>query len=320
FLAFFFVTTSSNVRAADTTTVLSPNKQIQFKLFKQGSQLSYKITFRGINVIETSPLVATLNNESITEGPTIGSSKIYSIKESYPWYGVHSTAVNECNGAKIPLTSKQATYTINVRVFNDGAAFQLDIPGATNTPRIPDEATVFNIPKGSTIWYHDMESHYESLYSKNEISKVQKGAWVAPPGTFKLPQGIYAAITEADLKGYAGMSLQANGNSGLVIRLAHNQPTSYPYRLRYSPEDTLRLMQPASITGNIKTPWRVVMIGADLNTMVNFRNSEAKFYRFSNITILRPAIIHYLTSRQLTAAPPPILNPLENQRNLNPMQ
>jgi alpha-glucosidase len=80
---------------------------------------------------------------------------------------------------------------------------------------------------------------------------------------------VYAAITEANLIQYPGMSLQANGHNGLVVRLAHHQPTSYPYRLRYSAEDTFRLKQPAAITGNITTPWRVVMIGADLNTMVN---------------------------------------------------
>ncbi len=114
-----------------------------------------------------------------------------------------------------------------------------------------------------------MQNHYESVHAKKEISQLQNGEWVAPPGTIKLPQGIYAAITEADLIHYPGMSLQANGNNGIVIRLPHNQPTSYPYRLRYSAEDTLRLLQPASISGTIITPWRVVMIGADLNAMVN---------------------------------------------------
>ena len=65
------------------------------------------------------------------------------------------------------------------------------------------------------------------------------------------------------------MALQADGKNGLVLRLANEQPTSYPYKLRYSPEDTLRLQQPAVINGTITTPWRVVMIGKDLNAMVN---------------------------------------------------
>jgi alpha-glucosidase len=92
---------------------------------------------------------------------------------------------------------------------------------------------------------------------------------VAPPATYKLPQGYYASITEANLVNYAGMALQANGKNGLQIRLPQHQRVSYPYRLRYSAEDTLRLQQPAAIAGTIITPWRVVIIGSDLNTLVN---------------------------------------------------
>jgi alpha-glucosidase len=255
--------------AADTTVVSSPDNLIHFKLFNVGNQLSFKINFKAVEVIKTSPLIASLDRTSVTTGTKIGVSKKYKIKERYPWDGVHSIAVSDGNGAKIDLSSEHLQYTIDVRVFNDGAAFQLNFPGAANVARIPDEATVFNIPGRSTVWYHDMNMHYESVHNKKEVSQLQKGEWVAPPGTFKLPQGIYVSITEADLKQYAGMSLEANGKSGLIVRLAHNQPTSYPYRLRYSAEDTQRLMKPAAIAGNITTPWRVVMIGADLNTMVN---------------------------------------------------
>jgi alpha-glucosidase len=255
--------------AADTTTVSSPDKTVQFKLFKQNNQLSYKVTFKGVPVIETSPLIASIDNKNITTNVSIGSSKNYSIKESYPWYGVHSTAVNECNGLQIPVNQNSLTYTIDVRVFNNGAAFKLVIPGSANQKRVPDEATVFNVPNDSKIWYHDLNMHYESVHSKKEISQLQAGEWVAPPATFKLSNGIYASITEANLIGYAGMALKANGKGGLVLALANNQPVSYPYRLRYSPDDTLKTLQAASIAGTITTPWRVVMIGADLNAMVN---------------------------------------------------
>jgi len=255
--------------AADTITVYSPNKQIQFKLFRQQNQLRYKIVFRNIPVVAISPLIISLNNTTITNNIQIGKVNTYTINETYPWLGAHSQATNRCNGVQVNIQQNQQSYALVIRAFNDGVAFRFVIPGSANSTRTPDEATVFNIPQNSTLWYHDLEMHYESVHVKKEISSVQQGEWVAPPATFKLPQGIYAAITEADLKDYPGMALQANGKNGLVIRLAHNQPTSYPYKLRYSPEDTFRLRQPAAITGTITSPWRVVMIGADLNTMVN---------------------------------------------------
>lgn len=64
------------------------------------------------------------------------------------------------------------------------------------------------------------------------------------------------------------MALQGDGAGSLHARLGHAVPASYPFRLRYQ-QDVERLTRPAAIAGPITTPWRIVMIGADLNAMVN---------------------------------------------------
>jgi alpha-glucosidase len=78
----------------------------------------------------------------------------------------------------------------------------------------------------------------------------------------------YLSITEGALFHYAGMSLQADGKGSFRARLGHAVPASYPFTLRYKGEED-RMAQPASIEGAITTPWRVIMIGADLNALVN---------------------------------------------------
>jgi alpha-glucosidase len=65
------------------------------------------------------------------------------------------------------------------------------------------------------------------------------------------------------------MALQASGPQEFRVMLGHKQPPSHPFVLRYSKEDVARLSQPASVSGTVTTPWRVVMIGANLNTLVN---------------------------------------------------
>ena len=55
----------------------------------------------------------------------------------------------------------------------------------------------------------------------------------------------------------------------LPIGLGHRQPLNYPYELRYGREEAKRLGKPAPVSGKITTPWRVVMVGRDLNTLVN---------------------------------------------------
>src|SRR5262249_52301148 len=98
---------------------------------------------------------------------------------------------------------------------------------------------------------------------------VRAGEWAAPPLTIKLPNNNgYAAITEAALLNYSGMGFEADGQRGFKARLGYALPVSYPFRLRYA-GDVERLAKPAAITGTITTPWRVVMIGGDLNVLVN---------------------------------------------------
>jgi alpha-glucosidase len=99
---------------------------------------------------------------------------------------------------------------------------------------------------------------------------VPDGDWAAPPVTFLLPDGAgYAAISESDLRGYAGMVLQADGTRGYRERLAHAAPVGYPFTLRFGEAEAARLANAAAIEGTITTPWRVVLIAPDLNTLVN---------------------------------------------------
>jgi alpha-glucosidase len=175
-----------------------------------------------------------------------------------------------CNLARLHLTHRPSSiaYTLEVRVFDAGVAFRYEVPGSS--PRTPDEATTFQVPARSTVWYHDLEGHYEGVHVRKAIEEVPAGDWAAPPLTFKLPDGLgYAAITEAALTGYAGMALQADGRGGFVARLGHDHPVSKPYALRFAPEEAKRLAAAAPVASPIVTPWRVVLVGRDLNALVN---------------------------------------------------
>ena len=261
---------STSSFSADTISLKSPDGKIVFRLYNQNKLLHYRVSFQNTGVISPSRLIMTADGKELTTGTSFGRSEKYTINEQYPWLGAHSIAVNHCNGMKVSLknTLKKFNFTIDIRVFNDGIAFR-QIVNPSSGSFVPDESTEFKIPANSTVWYHDMEMHYESVHAKKLASELKEGEWVAPPGTFKMPGGIYASITESNIIDYPGMSLQADGKFGVVLRLAHKQPTSYPYRLRYSAEDTQRLMKPAILSGTVTTPWRVIIIGENLNKMVN---------------------------------------------------
>jgi alpha-glucosidase len=256
--------------AFDPVEVASPDGQVTFQLSEiETGRLGYAVRFRGKPVIELSALGIVVDGVNLGVGIEVGDAERYQVDETYPWHGVHSTAVNKCNGARIAVThsDSRAAYTLDVRAYDSGIAFRHLVPGKGR--RVPTEATVFRVPAQGRVWVHDAEDHYEGRYAGKSVRAVPPGAWVAPPLTVRLPDDAgYAAITEGGLREYSGMMLQGDGEAGFHARLGHAVPASWPFRLRFA-EDVERLSNPAAIEGTITTPWRVVMIGADLNALAN---------------------------------------------------
>jgi len=248
----------------------SPNRKVSLTVTVDGSgQVTWKVIRDGATVIEPSPVGIRIDGVDLGKGATLGKAETYRVDEKYAWRGVKSEAVNRANGARIPVRhSGGQSYTLDVRVFDDGVAFRHEVPGTGS--RVPDAGTAFKLPAGSTVWTHGLRGHYEELYERRKIEDVPSGEWAGPPVTFKLPgNGGYASITEADLRGYAGMALQADGGNTFRERLGHDHPASYPFTLRFGDDEAKRLNKAAPLNGSIRTPWRVVIAAADLNTLVN---------------------------------------------------
>jgi alpha-glucosidase len=264
---------SSRCYAAQSLSLSSPDEQVRIELTDVAGEMTFAVSFRGRPVIKRSPMVFGVDDVQLTEGAKVGGAGGYGNDESYPWRGVHSKAVNRCRGVIVELLHRDsgAKFKLELRAYNDGAAFRHIIPAAAGSsePRVPTEATRFALPKGSRVWFHDLKGHYESEYESAAAEEVEEGQWIAPPLTFKLPEGGgYGSITEAALLNYSGMALKAVGKGGVQLVLGHEHPPSYPFRLRYE-EDIERMSKQASVDGTITSPWRVVMVGADLNSLVN---------------------------------------------------
>jgi alpha-glucosidase len=262
---------SPQSRVANAVAIKSPGGQLEMDVWiDAASALRYSVALEGNAVIEPSAAGIVVDGVNLGDGAQRIGVKRSTTNREYPARGVHSVAHDRSNDARIELRHRKSgtPFALQVRVFDDGVAFRYVVPGTG--ARTPDEATLFHVPDGSTTWSHDLHGHYEGLYVKRAIAEVPSGDWAAPPLTFKLPGNTgYASITEAGLRGYAGMALQADGRGTYHARLAHDHPVSYPYALRYPPEAVQRLANAARISGPIETPWRVVLAGRDLNVLVN---------------------------------------------------
>jgi len=259
---------------ADSFKISSPNGKIQFAFVRDVPYSAVSLIFRGSHVL-SARLGLVIDDVDAGEGIVIDRSERFKLNESYATRGVHSTAKNYCNGARVSVThpATKTQYTIEIRAYDDGVAFRYVVPG--DGLRVPVELTSFRFGNVYAAWFHDFEGHYEGVHQKKEISKINDGEWLAPPVTAQLmKRNGYAVITEAALLNYPGMGLRAvRPNADITpefkVVLGHALPVSHPFDLRYGKEEAKRLSQPAAIEGPITTPWRVVMLGADLNDLVN---------------------------------------------------
>jgi alpha-glucosidase len=248
----------------------SPKTKLRLVVALENGRLTHCETLAGASVVEPSPLGIIVDGTDLGQGATLDGVEHYTTDTRYPWHGVHSEAVDRSNGARLRFrhAASKTTFTIDARVFDDAVAFRVLVPGSGR--RVPDAAISFRLPAGSTVWFHGARDHYEGLYARKALADVAADEWAGPPLTFRLPKDAgYASITEAALSGYAGMMLQADGHGGFHERLGHAVPASYPYVLRYGEENAKRLATAAALDGPIATPWRVVLVGPDLNSLVN---------------------------------------------------
>ena len=105
-----------------------------------------------------------------------------------------------------------------------------------------------------------------------------QGELLAPPATFHLPNGLYAAITEANLFNYHGAVLFGTEPNrvqfGYVENKGHMETgiiTGLP-PAKYWHETVWNvpwIVSPVKGTNEVVTPWRVLMLSEDLNGLVN---------------------------------------------------
>lgn len=173
-----------------------------------------------------------------------------------------------------------ALLDVDVRLYPDGAAFRYAFPGETKQFRfVTHETTAFHLPTAGKVWvqpYSKVDTWapgYESKYRNGDpIGTKSPGeeGW-ALPALFQLSQS-WVLVTEAGLDStYFGSHLEQKAEDGV-------------YRLR-PPEagETYGVApQQAAITFPWWSPWRLIIIGKDLGTVVQ-----------SNLvtTLSKPAVI-----------------------------
>lgn len=224
----------------------------------------YDVSWRGMPLIRQARLGIELE-----DGERLGSDftivgvarhqadNIYSV---YP--GKSSSARDHYREVVIAMEQAERRRRLDIvfRAYDDGVAFRYrfpEQPGLT-TLAITEERSTFDFagePRAYTLPLGSFTTSYERRYAVSLLRDVPLDALFGLPLLLEYPDGIWVALTEANLTDYAGMYLTrvAGGPGALTSRLAPRP-------------DAPRVKVKADVPH--ASPWRVLMIAEDPGRLI----------------------------------------------------
>lgn len=221
----------------------------------RSNQLVYSIQFDGKPVLAESRIGVII--DGVDHGAGIRRLRTVRGPEHvtfrFPWLGIKSEVAGQMTTTRILVSRHDGgEWILEVACMADAVAWRGLFPG-TGTRTVGGESSTWVFPAGSRAWCNPNTVQYEGIHEVWSMEAPATNRFiqgVGMPVTVELPWGGFAAIAEADVMHYSGMTLE---------------PIA-PHTFAASFRDERRGWQ---MTGEIKTPWRVVMFARDLNGLVN---------------------------------------------------
>jgi alpha-glucosidase len=252
---------------AQDFTVISPDRNIIFNV-NNSEKLNYSITFKGREIINSSQMGFEFKNESPMNGGFIVlDQSVQSVNET--WKPVvkskHAAIMNNYNELIIKLKEKATPMRqleVNVRVYNDGAAFRYKFSRAAKVGdrQITKELTTFSVPGDPKAWIVEYNGGYsssnEAEFFEHPLSYLTGKSIAGMPFLMDYGNNCWVAITEAKIDNYAAFYIGTNGTS--------NQLTTKLVPIPGEPEDGVKVR----FNDEVYTPWRVLMIANSPGTLI----------------------------------------------------
>ena len=281
---FFLLISVSAVFAKQGVTVTSPDKKIAFILNADQSGLTYRVSYKGQLLVDNSRLSISFKEGGIFgQNITLGKPVFKKMEETYDLViGKTSKVHSLSNEVMVPVTENgglKRQLNVEIRVFNDGAAFRYVIPAKNGWEQveITDESDSFNLtqdPTALTLFRENYTTSHEGLYDRLPVSKIKPDTLMDLPALFEYPKGVYMAITEANLLDYAGMYLVKHNGvlQSALSTLPHQKEIKVIAKLPHN------------------SPWRVMMISDRVGAFIesNILTNLSEPCRIKDVSWIKP--------------------------------
>ena len=251
-----------NVFAQKDLTVTSPDKNIRFKLHVNHAGLHYQVAYKGTLLVDDSHLnISFQNGGAFTHNLKLEKHTLRHLEEDYDLIvGKTSKVHSACNQLLVQVSEKnnlKRRLSLEIKVFNDGAAFRYQIPDQHQwkSINITEENNTFNLtqnPVVLTLFRENYTTSHEGIYNKLHLSEIKADTLMDLPTLFSFPKGVFMAITEANLRDYGGMYLTKH--QGVLQSCISPLPNQTEIKVKAK-------LPHAS-------PWRVMMISDRLGALI----------------------------------------------------
>ena len=277
--------------------VSSPNGRVKVAV-TNGNSIKWSITYDGKTVLLPSEINIQLRQANKTLGlGKIGKVSKKQIQSSFnnPFY--KKATISDNYGQLLLYTNQK--FTIEVRAYNDGAAYRL-ISGHTKSAMVVNEVAEYcfdadyqafvpyvNDTRGGERYCYSFESYYD----EQPLSKMFTDSLAITPLAVCLPEGMKAIVMDAGVENYPGMMLVKGQGNTLKAQFA-----PYPLAQEIGGFDRLNLVPTkradyiAKLQGRQSLPWRAVVITEKDADILNCDMSQrlAPDCRISDTSWIRP--------------------------------
>lgn len=182
------------------STYLTPRKTLALDIYVDGKHF--------LNIDSIGLVTDAGNYHTFRKVNKETTSAILDAETPLLW-GEHKSAIQTCHSLSRDLSLKQGSLCFYLYVANNGVAYSF------STYRLPieriyRETTRYNLPCDGTSWSipANFES-YEFLYREQPISQTQDAN---TPFTFRLNNGLWGSIHEAEINDFPEMTLVRDGD------------------------------------------------------------------------------------------------------------
>jgi len=277
--------------------VSSPNGRVKVAV-TNGNSIKWSITYDGKTVLLPSEISIQLQQANKVIGlGKIGKVNKKQIQSSFnnPFY--KKATIKDDYGQLLLYTNQK--FTIEVRAYNDGAAYRL-ISGHTKPTVVMNEVAEYcfdsdyqafvpyvNDTRGGERYCYSFESYYD----EQPLSKMFTDSLAITPLAVCLPEGMKAIVMDAGVENYPGMMLVKDRGNTLKAQFA-----PYPLAQEIGGFDRLNLVPSkradyiAKLQGRQSLPWRAVVITEKDVDILNCDMSQrlATACRIADTSWIRP--------------------------------